>query len=261
MAYQPAWLRRLSALRQAGPPHILVDRFFDTTYDFPPTTQKRGAYLIATTPRSGSHYLGHLLFSTKQLGAPLEYLSAANFGRWCELIGSSDPRVVYGEIMARRTSPNGWFGLQAHWYHLANLARFRIPHDLIDVHKIIWIMRRDLVEQAISLAIGLQTGSWTVFHKPSRAPTYDRVAIADCLEAIQQMNRAWARHIKRSGLPHLQLFYEDICANENETVQQILDWFELPKTEQITCVGLQKQADRLNIAWKQRFLSELAANT
>ncbi len=143
MAYQPAWLRRLSALRQAGPPHLLVDRVFDSTYDFPPTTHKRFVYLIATTPRSGSHYLGHLLFSTKQLGAPLEYLSAANFDHWCELVGSTDPRVVYGEIMTRRTSPNGWFGLQAHWYHLANLARFRIPRDLFDVQRIIWIVRRD----------------------------------------------------------------------------------------------------------------------
>ena len=119
--HQPSWLRKLAALREAGAPHVLIDRFFDTTYDFPRVNSKPAVYLIASTPRSGSHYISHLLFATKYLGAPLEYLSAANFRRWSQIAGSEDPARVLEEIMARRTSPNGWFGVQTHWYQFSEI--------------------------------------------------------------------------------------------------------------------------------------------
>lgn len=250
---EPAWWRKLYALSNAGPPPALPDRLFDKTYDFPRFIRKPSVYIIAATPRSGSHYLGHLLFATKKLGAPLEYLNVANYRRWSQIVGSEDPAAVFSEIMTRRTSPSGWFGLQAHWFHLANLARFNIPRDMLKFRRIIWIRRRDLVEQAISFAIALQTGAWTSFHKPLGKPIYNYQAIADCADAIKHMEYAWAQFLAQTSTPHLSLYYEDVRVNEMETVAYILGWFGLPPLEISLSVPLQKQATEINAAWKDRF--------
>lgn len=252
--HQPPWLRKLAALREAGPPHVLIDRFFDATYDFPRTHDTPAIYLIASTPRSGSHYFGHLLFATKFLGAPLEYLSDANFRRWSQITKSDNPVLVLKEIMARRTSPSGWFGVQAHWYQLANLDRLKIPREMLNFRRIIWIRRRDLTAQAISLSIAMQTGAWTSFHEARREPKYDTQAISDCLDAIQQMEREWEKFIPRTGAPHLTLFYDDILANEALAVDRVLEWFGLPRVSAPSPALLRKQANKINTAWQRRFL-------
>jgi LPS sulfotransferase NodH len=251
-----AWWRKLSALSKVGPPPAVPDRYFDKTYDFPRFVGEPSVYLIAATPRSGSTYLGHLLFATKKLGAPLEYLNAAQYRRWSQIVGSEDPAAVFGEIMTRRTSPSGWFGLNAHWIQLANLGRFNVPHDMLKFSRIIWIRRRDLIEQAISFAIAIQTGTWTSFHKPLGKPIYDYRAIADCADAIKHMESAWAQFLTQTGTPHLSLYYEDVRANEMKTVAQILSWFGLPSLEISLSVPLQKQSNEINAAWKDRFLYE-----
>jgi trehalose 2-sulfotransferase len=253
---EPAWWRKLSALSKGGMPPALPDRYFDKTYDFPRFMGKPSVYVIVATPRSGSSYLGHLLFATKKLGAPLEYLNAAHYRRWSQIVGSEDPAAVFGEIMTRRTSPSGWFGLKAHWIQLANLGRFNVPHDILAFQRIIWIRRRDLIEQAISFAIAIQTGAWTSFHKPLAKPIYDYQAIADCAEAIKNMESAWARFLTQTSTPHLSLYYEDVRANEMETVAKILSWFGLPSLEISLSVSLQKQSNEINAAWKDRFLYE-----
>lgn len=254
--YQPTWLRKLVALREAGPPHVLLDRFFDSTYDFPRISSTPSVYLIAATPRSGSHFLGHLLFATRQLGAPLEYLSSANFQRWSQIARSEDPILVLGEIMARRTSPNGWFGVQAHWFQLANLDRLKIPRDILDFRRIVWIRRRDLIGQAVSLAIAMQTGAWTSFHLPLREPIYDYQTIADCADAIQHMESEWEQFIAQTSAPRLTLFYEDIRANEATTIENILDWFGLPLVGDSLSSQIKMQSNEINAAWKKRFLSD-----
>lgn len=252
----PLWYHRLRSRYLSGPPIVMLDRFFNETYDFPRVAVKPSVYLIAATPRCGSHYLGHLLFATKQLGAPLEYLNLYSYRRWSQIVGSKQPETVLREIMARRTSPTGWFGLQAHWFQMT-FAGINISRDALDIRRIIWIRRRDTIEQAVSLAIVLQNGAWTSFHKPSEEPVYDYQAIADCLEGIGEMETAWMQFLTETHTPHLSLFYEDIRADERAAVTHILDWFGLPPVEISSAIPLRKQANEINAEWKERFLREM----
>ena len=249
----PTQLRKRPLL--AGPPPL--DRFFDDTYDFPRVQISPSVYLIAATPRCGSHYLGHLLFATRQLGAPLEYFSMANYRRWSQVVGSESPVDVLRAIMARRTSASGWFGVQAHWFQLANLSRLKIPRYALDFERVIWVRRRDVIDQAVSLVIALQTGAWTSFHKPSREPIYNYQAIANYANAIKLMELKWAQFLNQTNAPHLSLCYEDIRGNELTTVAHILEWFGLPQLELALSVPLQKQATETNAVWKDRFLCEM----
>lgn len=240
----------------SSPPPIMLDRFYDGTYDFPRVVTRPSVYLIATTPRCGSHYFGHLLFATKQLGAPLEYLNPYSYRRWSQIVGSTEPAVILREIMARRTSPTGWFGLQAHWPQLT-FAQSKLPHDALDFRRIIWVRRRDIIEQAVSLTIALQTGAWTSFHRPLSEPIYDYKAIADCADGIRQMESAWEQFLMRTNAPHLSLFYEDIRANESKAITDVLNWFELPAVDVSLSGALEKQATSINSAWKDRFLRDM----
>jgi LPS sulfotransferase NodH len=99
-------------------------------------------------------------------------------------------------------------------FQMRNIARFKIPRDILNFRRIIWIRRRDIIEQAVSFAIALQTGAWTSFHEPMREPTYDYRAIASCADAIEQMESEWKRFLTQATIPYLSLFYEDIPADE-----------------------------------------------
>jgi LPS sulfotransferase NodH len=140
---------------------------------------------------------------------------------------------------------------------LANLSRLKIPSYALNFQRIIWVRRRDVIEQAVSLAIALQTGAWTSFHKPSLAPRYNYQAIVNCAKTIKLMELKWTHFLSRTNAPHLSLFYEDIRGNEVATVAKILQWFGLPMPNAALSVPLQKQATETNAVWKDRFLCEM----
>ena len=41
--------------------------------------------IIASTPRSGSHMLGHSMIETGVMGRPFEYVAPRNLARWKEM--------------------------------------------------------------------------------------------------------------------------------------------------------------------------------
>ena len=126
---------------------------------------------------------------------------------------------------------------------------------MLDFRRIIWIRRRDLIAQAVSLTIAMQTGAWTSFHKPLREPIYDYQAIADCADAIQHMESEWEKFIAQTSTPHLTLFYEDTLANEASTINSVLEWFGLPAASASLSSEVQKQSNLINTAWEKRFLT------
>jgi LPS sulfotransferase NodH len=90
---------------------------FGAAYDLAPYDGWPATYLIASTPRSGSHYLGHLLFETGLFGSPLEYLHPAHLATWQDRLGTRDVASTLRALFRRRTSASGWFGIKAHWSH------------------------------------------------------------------------------------------------------------------------------------------------
>jgi LPS sulfotransferase NodH len=102
---------------------IQSDRFakwnpFDSECDLPRYVGRPAhQYLIASSQRSGSYLLSYLLRETGQLGFPLEYLHPEHAPMWRQRFGVSSMNEVILNLFERRTSPNGWFGIKAHWPH------------------------------------------------------------------------------------------------------------------------------------------------
>ncbi len=246
----------------------LYDRQFTADFDLPETDAPVRPYLIATTPRCGSHFLGHMLWSTGDCGVPLEYLNPANLAEWKRLTGTTDIPDCFAALFQRRTSSNGRFGVKAHWPHLRALGRGEEVQDILPFDRAILIYRRNRLAQAVSYAIAKQTGQWISEMDPETTPSYSYATILDHAVKLRRQNDAWKRFFRgRMGSmseqittsPRLSIAYEDFLADRAAIFGQIyslitdapFDPGRLPDDQ------TEKQRSSLNREWQDRFRTEV----
>ncbi|MBT0994142.1 hypothetical protein KIN34_07570 [Cellulomonas sp. DKR-3] len=229
---------------------------FGAQYDHPPFVGTPRTYLIASVPRSGSHMLGHLLHATGVLGSPLEYLQLKNLTAWQRRLGTADAASTLRGIMARRTSPSGWFGVKSHWRQLAPVLADPALTDVLDVREWVRITRTDTVAQAVSLLIASQTNAWISFQDATREPTYDFDAIAERVRLLQEEDAGWDAFFASRDLDPLVVVYEDLIADPAAAVAAVCTRLDVPVPEHLPEAGTARQATDLNERWRERFLSE-----
>ncbi len=160
----------------------------DLTGPMPPSKR----YLICSTQRSGSTYLASMLDKTNLAGRPMEYFNDVYVGAFCRRFALQNlERLKYiSELQRLRTSPNGVFGAKAHlwqlqlWSSVKTLAALKVLLSGFDY--LIFVRRKNLLDQAISLDRALQTGHWSSQHtkladEPAIAPIFNFSNIANAL--------------------------------------------------------------------------------
>jgi trehalose 2-sulfotransferase len=231
------------------------DRFdqFKPVYDLKCDSASRSYYAVCATPRSGSHFLGHLMYSTGAMGYPLEYLHPIHIPRWSELAGSADITRVFEYIKSRRTSPNGCFGLKT---YLTAIQDY--PFDaLFPACRLILIDRDDLLDQAISLVRARQTNQWISMHERKGEPRYDFQAIDDAITELLTQKASWLRFFAVSGREYLKVTYESLVADPAGTIGSIADYLLLPPVRiNWETVLPRKQSDDESEIWRRRFRDE-----
>ena len=147
------------------------------------------AYLVCATPRSGSTLLCEALKATGVAGRPEEYFEsvvvtgrpprprptsrASTIPRRSRCSAERPPPSrrrtprspasrSYAEHLERvrqwGTTPNGVFGAKLMWDHVGRLhRRAGDPLELFGDPALVWVRRRDVVRQAISLWRAMQT--------------------------------------------------------------------------------------------------------
>ena len=221
---------------------------FGKEYDFPLFEGKPRVYLIASLPRSGSHYFAHLLHATGQFGSPNEYLHPTFADR--------PIREVLTELFTHRTSPNGWFGLKAHWPQFVRLLEDPVACEFVDIQRYIRITRRDLLGAAISYVIAQQTSSWISFQPARGQASYDFAEIAETRAKIEEQDRQWTAFFEGLALDSIPIVYEDLLASPQATVDAIAQDFGVSVTKLPAAVRPERQAGSLNDEWRQRFLED-----
>lgn len=213
-------------------------------------------YLIASTQRSGSYFLSYLLRGTGLLGAPFEYLHPDHQPRWHERLGTSDLRGTLERLFEIRTSPNGWFGIKAHWDHFEH-GRAEAG-DLLHFERFLRIERRDRLAQAVSLALARQTKSWMSIQERAAESRYDERKIAHALAILDRDTRAWDEWFAAAKVEPLHIFYEDLVTDPLAVVNRILGEFGLEPLTGLPPVPTHKQANAINAEWKRRYSSPFA---
>ena len=186
---------------------------FSPDHDFEYSGPARIHYLLCSTPRSGSHFLGHLMYATGALGYPLEYFHVSHFANWCTLSGHSNPPEVIQYIKTRRTSPNGCFGIKAHFDQFSHMCRLVTFDEVLPDCKFISIDRHDVLAQAISLAKAKHTAAWISFHKKTGEATYQGRVIDEALLQVIRQIISWSTFFSQRREEVLQVKYEDLCSN------------------------------------------------
>jgi LPS sulfotransferase NodH len=222
-------------------------------FDLKCTSDPSLYYAVCATPRSGSHFLGHLMYATGAMGYPLEYLNPANLRRWAEAAGSTDIKAVFDYIKSRRTSPNGCFGLKT---NLAALQDY--PFDvLFPGCRLILINRVDLIDQAISLVRARQTNQWISMLPRQGEPSYDSRAIQLALEELTVLKEYWYCFLKSSGREYLKVEYESLVEKPEREIARVARFLGLPEVEiEWSRVLPRKQSGPESRIWRSRFCAE-----
>ena len=221
-------------------------------------TVPRRTIVIATLQRSGSNLLGELMGQTGLLGKPGEFfnpyaLRSVYPGRGKTLVdrcllarqfGATPNNVIaiklFPEYMPSRQSGlrfSEWFGKPV-W---------------------VWLRRRDLVGQAISLVLARQQFSYTANNAPQREPTYSAETIFRTITELATRNAKWEAYFTRTGILPLPVDYRDLEAMPDKVVRAVaveaeidLGDFQLLPPQQF-----QKQRTALNDEWRERFIKEM----
>jgi len=238
------------------PPRAYPEQF-EAGMDLPQQPWAERFILIASTPRSGSHYLGHMLGATGECGVPLEYLHPLNKRYWIRRFKKTHMEDLFAEFVRHRTSANGTFTLKAHW------GQFRPYMDGQDAltrgvgfEKVIWIARRDQLAQAISMVIALQTGAWISGAHSEVDAQFDYNLIVKSAERNQTMNQNWRAYV--SSLPEghgMRVLFEDLLS-DNHVRQELRDFLDLG-TRPAPSERTRKQGGSRDAEWKRRFTEEV----
>jgi trehalose 2-sulfotransferase len=208
-------------------------------------------YVICSEHRSGSTLLCELLKSTGQLGNPDEFfrdtIFSARFERRPEFLEN---------VLDQATTPNGIYGLKVFSQQFDVTCARRWAEELPDL-RYVYLERRDLLGQAISLVRARQTEQYSATAKARRAERYDGRAIKRQLGRIAEGYLRWRRFFARNGIVPVWLSYEELIDDHLSAVLAVARAVEIELTADVVVrAELRRQQDQLTSIWRERFISE-----
>ena len=218
--------------------------------------RQRG-YAICTQPRSGSNLLCQYLSSTDQLGYPLEYFNGP--GR--RALGLPDfpdaPELQIDAILRIGATPNGVYAVKLFASDFAAFSRRLRWMDLLPDLHFVYLVRDDLLGQAVSWARALQTMQYRSTQPAKRAAVYDSGLIRSRLMTIVRERAQWEAFFARTGIEPLRITYERFLEDRSGHVDRVADLVDVenPVIDQRR-IDLVIQRDAATEEWKQRFRAE-----
>jgi len=197
----------------------------------------RLAYAIIGTPRCGSELLCEALRSLGEAGIPQEHLRSQSetITKYCHFDCVRYLRI----LMSRRITANGVFGtkLISHFLmeHLKSSPGLEL---LLSEFKFIYVVRDDLIDQAISAMLASKTNVWHVRTENERMDylatlenltitRYDVQRVVELSEAFARQSRYIAEFLKRHGIAPLVVKYEDLVADLTTQVLAIFSFLNI----------------------------------
>lgn len=125
---------------------------------------------------------------------------------------------------------------------------------LLPAVRYIWLVREDIVRQAVSLCRAKQTNLWTAREDATFAPVFEFEKIEQCVTQLQRTDKKWEEWFAAQRLAPLRVTYESLTSDYGSTVRTILHHIGVPTPAKIKPPTLQRQADALSEDWAQRYL-------
>lgn len=243
-----------------------TDSGHEGKFDFPRRIGRpEKTYLLATVPRTGSSWFSHLLWETGCLGAPLEYLNFEQAGPYFFAARSASvQQQLWRSLLARRTSPNGVFGMKCFPTQLEAMQQ-QNPQLLSEIMstfvtgvsepKVIYLERDDRAAHAISYARATLSGIWRKEQEGDEAGVaYSDEAVRQARKGLDLLAAAWEQMFSDLGIEPLRTSYEAIFSDPDRALNQIgrfLD-VQLDPEARVQVPAIRKQDDKDAKAWATR---------
>lgn len=244
------------------------------------------AYVLCTSPRSGSTHLCNLLASTGVAGKPASWFHTPSVSDWLEqfdltidknLPARENVKRAFNAAISAGSSNNGMFGLRLQRHSFDFFTRqlsILKPGVSGDVQRInaafgrvgfIYLPRLDKISQAVSLVKAEQTGLW---HKaadgtelerlaPPAPARYDAARIAASVEQMQTWDSEWRQWFARESIEPLEIEYERLAQDAQGVLRDILAYLDVDTTHARGVVaGVAKLGDDVSREWVERFRRE-----
>ena len=244
------------------------------------------AYIVCTTPRSGSTLLCGLLAATGVAGNPGSHFHRPSLDAWlgahdlggCRFaLSGAAVRAVLAVAVERGTAGTGVFGLRMQWgsfrFFLDRLGELHAGQGG-DASRIeaafgptafVHLTRPDKLAQAVSHVRAEQSGLW---HRrsdgselerlaPPAEPRYDRGAIARRLAELSAMDAAWRAWFSDEGIEPVRIVYDSLAADPSRALADVLRG--LGRDEAAAsgiAVPTARLADATTEAWMERYRRE-----
>lgn len=185
--------------------------------------------VIYFTPRSGSSWLTDLIVQSRRLGSGNEIFNPNFIPKIATGIQALDKADYLGQVQRRFRSANGRFSFEITAHQLDLL--FPDPSEFMDVFntgtcRSVWLIRQDIVAQAVSLAKMVETG---VSHSPHVTDEARAAAERNFRYDPEQIQR-WMLHIRAAerrseelfasfAIEPVRLSYEDMMLAGAEAVR------------------------------------------
>ncbi|MEM1431334.1 MAG: Stf0 family sulfotransferase [Pseudomonadota bacterium] len=251
--------------------------------------QRVDAYMICTTPRSGSTLLCRMLAATGIAGQPDSHFHTPSLERWLTVFDiPSDRReteqdaraAVFAAARRRGSGGAGPFGLRmqrgsfAFFIEQAGRLAPSAPNDLARIEAafghtaFVHLTRADKLGQAISRCIAEQSGLWhrnadgTELERSASPaePVYDADAIARHIGELTSLDREWEEWFAAQRIEPLRLTYETLSARPQACLARVLSALGLdPSPASGVHPPVARLANATNAAWAARYRAERAA--
>lgn len=185
------------------------------------------------TPRSGSSWLAVAMRRTRRLGIPDEYFNADFVVRQATANNVNTLETYIDALLRRRVSPNRVFVAKVSPFHL-NYVRDRetffamLPAQAPSIY----LIRENIVRQAISLYKAVETDVYHVVNRPDDAvahakafDNFDGEKILRWLRHVTEQERVAREVFATNNIRPLVLSYEWVFANERHVVPRIAEHY------------------------------------
>ncbi len=238
------------------------------------------SYIVCSTGRSGSTLLCRTLEHLKCCGNPEEYFHHKRI-KGLKLKDNPENFINYcNKILQEGLTSNGVFGIKLHYWQMYDLIKmakgsglFKEKEDLNILNaifpdlKFIYIKREDIIAQAVSTTIALQTGVWQVRNENQNQEgiktqtkstsnksfiKFQPLKIYSWEEKFKDQNQRWLRFFEENNIKYYPLTYEILINSFETEIENIINFLDIEQN--LIHNKIEKQNKRQSNEINQRFI-------
>ena len=254
-------MRRETTLATQGVHEKEARRFFGENFEFKGAEFVNDGPLICLgfTNRSGSNLLGGYLRAQPGLLGFHEQLNYPPIIKQSKELGIDSFPNYIAQLSAKR--PKAAHGVKASVEQLMMLQRANIPAMYKGGLKLIQIRREDLIGQAISHHIALQTLAWTSrteTNVPKAEIVFDAERISRIAKSIRHSEFLMDIFVETYKVPRLQISYSELTETPLVSLNKVAKFLKkAPSRIVVPDPILARQSNALNDEFRARYRQEV----